>query len=295
MREAIEQHKEAFADKNHRHKLLPTLGEYQWRARGEEHMWTPEAIAKLQHATRGNSYQTYKEYAEIINDQSKRQMTLRGLMEFNVDPSRAIPLEEVEPAKEIVKRFATGAMSLGSISAEAHAVLAVAMNRIGGKSNTGEGGEDPKRYEAEMREGLSPVKKGDTLKSILGEDRIVADVPLEEGDSLRSRIKQVASGRFGVTEAYLSSADQIQIKMSQGAKPGEGGQLPGHKVSEYIAQLRYSIPGVGLISPPPHHDIYSIEDLARADPRSQDGQRQGRHQRQARERAGCRHSCCRCR
>ena len=136
------------------------------------------------------------------------------------------------------------------------------MNRIGGKSNTGEGGEDPKRYEAEMREGLSPVKKGDTLKSILGEDRIVADVPLEEGDSLRSRIKQVASGRFGVTEAYLSSADQIQIKMSQGAKPGEGGQLPGHKVSEYIAQLRYSIPGVGLISPPPHHDIYSIEDLA---------------------------------
>lgn len=217
MREAIEQHKEAFADKNHRHKLLPTLGEYQWRARGEEHMWTPEAIAKLQHATRGNSYQTYKEYAEIINDQSKRQMTLRGLMEFNVDPSRAIPLEEVEPAKEIVKRFATGAMSLGSISAEAHAVLAVAMNRIGGKSNTGEGGEDPKRYEAEMREGLSPVKKGDTLKSILGEDRIVADVPLEEGDSLRSRIKQVASGRFGVTEAYLSSADQIQIKMSQGA------------------------------------------------------------------------------
>ena len=262
MREAIEQHKEAFADKNHRHKLLPTLGEYQWRARGEEHMWTPEAIAKLQHATRGNSYQTYKEYAEIINDQSKRQMTLRGLMEFNVDPSRAIPLEEVEPAKEIVKRFATGAMSLGSISAEAHAVLAVAMNRIGGKSNTGEGGEDPKRYEAEMREGLSPVKKGDTLKSILGEDRIVADVPLEEGDSLRSRIKQVASGRFGVTEAYLSSADQIQIKMSQGAKPGEGGQLPGHKVSEYIAQLRYSIPGVGLISPPPHHDIYSIEDLA---------------------------------
>ena len=262
MREAIEQHKEAFADKNHRHKLLPTLGEYQWRARGEEHMWTPEAIAKLQHATRGNSYQTYKEYAEIINDQSQRQMTLRGLMEFDVDPSKAIPLEEVEPAKEIVKRFATGAMSLGSISAEAHAVLAVAMNRIGGKSNTGEGGEDPKRYEAEMREGHSPVKQGDTLKSILGEDRIVADVPLEEGDSLRSRIKQVASGRFGVTEAYLSSADQIQIKMSQGAKPGEGGQLPGHKVSEYIAQLRYSIPGVGLISPPPHHDIYSIEDLA---------------------------------
>lgn len=245
MREAIEQHKEAFADKNHRHKLLPTLGEYQWRARGEEHMWTPEAIAKLQHATRGNSYQTYKEYAEIINDQSKRQMTLRGLMEFNVDPSRAIPLEEVEPAKEIVKRFATGAMSLGSISAEAHAVLAVAMNRIGGKSNTGEGGEDPKRYEAEMREGLSPVKKGDTLKSILGEDRIVADVPLEEGDSLRSRIKQVASGRFGVTEAYLSSADQIQIKMSQGSQARRRWSLPGHKVSEYLLSCSYSIPVSG--------------------------------------------------
>ena len=225
-------------------------------------MWTPEAISKLQHATRGNSYQTYKEYAEIINDQSERQMTLRGLMEFTVDPTKAIPLEEVEPAKEIVKRFATGAMSLGSISAEAHAVLAVAMNRIGGKSNTGEGGEDPKRYREEMRLGHSPIKAGDTLKDILGSDRIVADVALEAGDSLRSKIKQVASGRFGVTEEYLASADQIQIKMAQGAKPGEGGQLPGHKVSEYIAQLRYSIPGVGLISPPPHHDIYSIEDLA---------------------------------
>lgn len=189
-------------------------------------------------------------------------MTLRGLMEFSVDPAKAIPLEEVEPAKEIVKRFATGAMSLGSISAEAHAVLAVAMNRIGGKSNTGEGGEDPKRYREEMRLGHSPIKAGDTLKDILGSDRIVADVALEAGDSLRSKIKQVASGRFGVTEEYLASADQIQIKMAQGAKPGEGGQLPGHKVSEYIAQLRYSIPGVGLISPPPHHDIYSIEDLA---------------------------------
>lgn len=262
MREAIEQHRAAFDEENHRQKLLPTLGEYQWRARGEEHMWTPEAISKLQHATRGNSYQTYKEYAEIINDQSERQMTLRGLMEFAVDPTKAIPLEEVEPAKEIVKRFATGAMSLGSISAEAHAVLAVAMNRIGGKSNTGEGGEDPKRYREEMRLGHSPIKAGDTLKDILGSDRIVADVALEAGDSLRSKIKQVASGRFGVTEEYLASADQIQIKMAQGAKPGEGGQLPGHKVSEYIAQLRYSIPGVGLISPPPHHDIYSIEDLA---------------------------------
>ena len=189
-------------------------------------------------------------------------MTLRGLFEFRFDPSRAIPLDDVEPAKEIVKRFATGAMSLGSISTEAHSVLAVAMNRIGGKSNTGEGGEDELRYRAEMREGKSTIKDGDTLASVLGADRIEADVPLKKGDSLRSKIKQVASGRFGVTAEYLSSADQIQIKMAQGAKPGEGGQLPGHKVSEYIAKLRYSVPGVGLISPPPHHDIYSIEDLA---------------------------------
>ncbi|WP_241116420.1 glutamate synthase-related protein, partial [Achromobacter xylosoxidans] len=159
-------------------------------------------------------------------------------------------------------RFATGAMSLGSISTEAHSVLAVAMNRIGGKSNTGEGGEDELRYRAEMRQGKSTIKDGDTLASLLGSDRIEADVALKKGDSLRSKIKQVASGRFGVTAEYLSSADQIQIKMAQGAKPGEGGQLPGHKVSEYIAKLRYSVPGVGLISPPPHHDIYSIEDLA---------------------------------
>ncbi len=262
MKEAIELHSLAFDAKDRNQKVLRANGEYNWRYGGEEHMWTPEAIYKLQHATRGNSYQTYKEYAEIINDQSRRQMTLRGLMEFKVDPSKAIPVEEVEPASEIVKRFATGAMSLGSISAEAHAVLAVAMNRIGGKSNTGEGGEDPRRYREEVKLGHSPIRKGDTLKKILGEDRIVADVELEENDSLRSKIKQVASGRFGVTEEYLASADQIQIKMSQGAKPGEGGQLPGHKVSEYIAQLRYSVPGVGLISPPPHHDIYSIEDLA---------------------------------
>ncbi|MNQ59208.1 Ferredoxin-dependent glutamate synthase 1 [compost metagenome] len=189
-------------------------------------------------------------------------MTLRGLFEFRFDPTRAIPLDDVESAKDIVKRFATGAMSLGSISTEAHSVLAVAMNRIGGKSNTGEGGEDELRYRAEMREGKSTIKDGDTLASLLGSDRIEADVALKKGDSLRSKIKQVASGRFGVTAEYLSSADQIQIKMAQGAKPGEGGQLPGHKVSEYIAKLRYSVPGVGLISPPPHHDIYSIEDLA---------------------------------
>ncbi len=187
-------------------------------------------------------------------------MTLRGLFEFKLDPSKAIPLDEVEPAKEIVKRFATGAMSLGSISTEAHATLAIAMNRIGGKSNTGEGGEDNKRYRNELK-GI-PVKKGETLASILGDDVIEANIPLSEGDSLRSKIKQVASGRFGVTAEYLTSADQIQIKMAQGAKPGEGGQLPGSKVSNYIGKLRYSVPGVGLISPPPHHDIYSIEDLA---------------------------------
>ncbi len=166
----------------------------------------------------------------------------------------------MESAKEIVKRFATGAMSLGSISTEAHATLAIAMNRIGGKSNTGEGGEDPNRYKNELK-GI-PIKKGETLASILGKDVVEADIPLQDGDSLRSKIKQVASGRFGVTTEYLRSADQIQIKMAQGAKPGEGGQLPGGKVSDYIGKLRFSVPGVGLISPPPHHDIYSIEDLA---------------------------------
>ena len=177
-----------------------------------------------------------------------------------IDPARAIPVDEVEPAKEIVKRFATGAMSLGSISTEAHATLAVAMNRIGGKSNTGEGGEDPARYRQELK-GI-PIRQGETLASIIGADKVEADIALQDGDSLRSKIKQVASGRFGVTAEYLSSSDQIQIKMAQGAKPGEGGQLPGGKVSEYIGQLRHSVPGVGLISPPPHHDIYSIEDLA---------------------------------
>ena len=262
MEEAVRLHQAAFGSDPVLAHMLDAGGEYQWRVRGEEHMWTPDAIAKLQHSTRSNSYQSYKEYAQIINDQSRRHMTLRGLFEFKVDPKRAIALDEVEPAREIVKRFATGAMSLGSISTEAHATLAIAMNRIGGKSNTGEGGEDERRYEVEMRTGKSGIKSGDTLASVIGADRVVADVPLAEGDSLRSRIKQVASGRFGVTAEYLASADQIQIKMAQGAKPGEGGQLPGHKVSEYIAKLRYSVPGVGLISPPPHHDIYSIEDLA---------------------------------
>ena len=239
---------------------LDAGGEYAWRARGEEHMWTPDAIAKLQHSTRANNWNTYKEYAQLINDQSRRHLTLRGLFEFKIDPAKAISVDEVESAKEIVKRFATGAMSLGSISTEAHATLAIAMNRIGGKSNTGEGGEDPLRYRNELK-GI-PIQQGQTMSDLLGKEIFEVDYALNAGDSMRSKIKQVASGRFGVSAEYLSSADQIQIKMAQGAKPGEGGQLPGHKVSEYIAKLRCSVPGVGLISPPPHHDIYSIEDLA---------------------------------
>ncbi len=258
--EGIRMHRAAFGNDPLLATMLDAGGEYAWRTRGEEHMWTPDAIAKLQHSTRANNFNTYKEYAQIINDQNKRHMTLRGLFEFKVDPAKAIPLEEVEPASEIVKRFATGAMSLGSISTEAHATLAIAMNRIGGKSNTGEGGEDPARYRNELK-GI-PIKKGETLKSVIGDAQVEVDLPLQEGDSLRSKIKQVASGRFGVTAEYLASSDQIQIKMAQGAKPGEGGQLPGGKVSDYIGKLRYSVPGVGLISPPPHHDIYSIEDLA---------------------------------
>jgi glutamate synthase (NADPH) large chain len=258
--EAIRMHKAAFGDDPVLATMLDAGGEYAWRARGEEHMWTPDAIAKLQHSTRANNWSTYKEYAQIINDQSKRHMTLRGLFEFKIDPSKAISIDEVEPAKEIVKRFATGAMSLGSISTEAHATLAVAMNRIGGKSNTGEGGEDALRYRNELK-GI-PIKQGQTMSDLLGKDVFEVDYTLQDGDSMRSKIKQVASGRFGVTAEYLNSADQIQIKMAQGAKPGEGGQLPGGKVSDYIGKLRHSVPGVGLISPPPHHDIYSIEDLA---------------------------------
>ena len=258
--EALRMHRSAFSDDPVLANMLDTGGEYAWRVRGENHMWTPDAIAKLQHSTRSNNWNTYKEYAQLINDQNRNHMTLRGLFEFKIDPAKAISIDEVESAKEIVKRFATGAMSLGSISTEAHATLAVAMNRIGGKSNTGEGGEDPNRYRQELK-GI-PIKKGETLKSVIGHKQVEVDLPLLDGDSLRSKIKQVASGRFGVTAEYLVSADQIQIKMAQGAKPGEGGQLPGGKVSEYIGALRYSVPGVGLISPPPHHDIYSIEDLA---------------------------------
>jgi glutamate synthase (NADPH/NADH) large chain len=253
--EAIRIHRAAFdAEDPLLRNMLETGGEYAWRVRGEEHMWTPEAIAKLQHSTRGKSYSSYKDYAAIINDQSRRHMTLRGLFQFRLDRVQPVPIEEVESAAAIVRRFATGAMSLGSISTEAHTTLAVAMNRIGGKSNTGEGGEDWRRY--------APVKAGETLRSRLGAGRVETDIELREGDSLKSKIKQVASGRFGVTAEYLASAEQIQIKMAQGAKPGEGGQLPGRKVSEYIAELRFSTPGVELISPPPHHDIYSIEDLA---------------------------------
>ncbi len=253
MEEAIRLHKQAFGNDPVLEKMLDTGGEYAFRVRGEDHMWTPDSIAKLQHSTRTGKYDTYKEYAKLINDQSQRHMTLRGMFEIK-SAGPVVPLKEVESAKEIVKRFATGAMSLGSISTEAHSTLAIAMNRIGGKSNTGEGGEDPARFK--------PAKAGQMVSDIIGKGRIERDLELKEGDSLRSAIKQVASGRFGVTNEYLINADQIQIKMSQGAKPGEGGQLPGHKVSEYIGFLRHSVPGVGLISPPPHHDIYSIEDLA---------------------------------
>ncbi|HMO68676.1 MAG TPA: glutamate synthase central domain-containing protein, partial [Novosphingobium sp.] len=230
--ETVRRHAAAYGDNPIYRNMLDVGGMYGLRLRGEEHAWTAQNIASLQHAVRGNVPEKYKEFAETINDQSRRMLTIRGLMELKT-ADRAIPLDEVEPASEIVKRFATGAMSYGSISWEAHTTLALAMNRIGGKSNTGEGGEDPKRFQ-----------------------------PLPNGDSMRSAIKQVASGRFGVTAEYLVNADDIQIKMAQGAKPGEGGQLPGHKVDKTIGATRHSTPGVGLISPPPHHDIYSIEDLA---------------------------------
>ena len=229
--ETVRRHRAAFGDAPIYRNALDVGGEYAYRVRGEDHAWTPETISKLQHATRTNNWNTYLEYTRSINEQNERLLTLRGLLDFNYSRPE-VPLEEVEPAKDIVKRFATGAMSFGSISYEAHTTLAIAMNRIGGKSNTGEGGELPERFK-----------------------------PLANGDSMRSAIKQVASGRFGVTTEYLVNADDIQIKISQGAKPGEGGQLPGHKVDATIARVRHSTPGVGLISPPPHHDIYSIEDL----------------------------------
>ena len=219
-------------NQNQQNDTLPNNGEFHWRANGERHMWDPQAIADIQMATRTNNYETYQQFADHMNNDAKTRCSIKGLLTFKEDLT-SIPLDEVEPASEIVKRFCTGAMSFGSISAEAHETLAIAMNRLGGKSNTGEGGEDSARF-----------------------------TPMANGDSKRSAIKQVASGRFGVTIWYLANADELQIKISQGAKPGEGGELPGKKVDSYIARLRHSTPGVGLISPPPHHDIYSIEDLA---------------------------------
>ena len=234
--EAVRRHRDAFSDAPIYRTMLDVGGDYAVRVRGEDHVWNAATVAALQHAVRGNSYEKYRQYAAIINEQSEHLFTIRGLFRIKSaeeDGRAPVPIEEVEPAKDIVKRFSTGAMSFGSISREAHTTLAIAMNRIGGKSNTGEGGEEADRFK-----------------------------PLPNGDSMRSAIKQVASGRFGVTAEYLVNSDMMQIKIAQGAKPGEGGQLPGHKVDKTIAKVRHSTPGVGLISPPPHHDIYSIEDLA---------------------------------
>ena len=230
--ESVRRHRDAYGESPIYRHMLDVGGAYAFRLRGEAHAWTANSISKLQHAVRGGLPDAYAEFAASINEQTERLLTIRGLMRFQF-AAAPLPLEEVEPASEIVKRFSTGAMSFGSISREAHTTLAIAMNRIGGRSNTGEGGEETDRF-----------------------------TPLPNGDSMRSAIKQVASGRFGVTAEYLVNADDIQIKMAQGAKPGEGGQLPGHKVDKNIARVRHSTPGVGLISPPPHHDIYSIEDLA---------------------------------
>jgi glutamate synthase domain-containing protein 2/glutamate synthase domain-containing protein 1/glutamate synthase domain-containing protein 3 len=230
--ETILRHREAYLSRGKEAPYLTTGGFYQWKRNGEFHLWNPDSIASLQDAAWQNDYKRYLEFARMINDQSKNPTTLRSLLRFS-SLDKPIPLEEVEPVEEIVKRFATGAMSFGSISKETHETIAIAMNRLGGRSNTGEGGEDPSRFK-----------------------------PLPNGDSARSSVKQVASGRFGVTANYLVNADELQIKIAQGAKPGEGGQLPGHKVSVTIASTRYTTPGVTLISPPPHHDIYSIEDLA---------------------------------
>ena len=231
-REALVKHSLAFSKKSIPVDRLPVGGIYQWKRKGEFHLFNPQTIHLLQHSTRIGDYSVFKKYSKLVNDQSEKACTLRSLFEFN--PLRpSISIDEVEPAENLYKRFATGAMSFGSISWEAHTTLAIAMNRLGGKSNTGEGGEDEIRYQ-----------------------------PMENGDSMRSSIKQVASARFGVTSQYLTEADELQIKMAQGAKPGEGGQLPGHKVDDWIGRVRHSTPGVGLISPPPHHDIYSIEDLA---------------------------------
>jgi glutamate synthase (NADPH/NADH) large chain len=232
--EVAARHAIAYADRPEElaHRELSVGGEYQWRREGEYHLFNPDTVFKLQHSTRAGRYDVFKQYSQLVDNQAKRLATLRGLFELKIGEREPVPIEEVQPVAEIVKRFSTGAMSYGSISKEAHENLAIAMNRLGARSNTGEGGEDPDRY-----------------------------VPLGNGDSKRSAIKQVASGRFGVTSEYLVNADDLQIKMAQGAKPGEGGELPGYKVWPWIAKTRHSTPGVGLISPPPHHDIYSIEDL----------------------------------
>jgi len=234
--ETVRRHRLAFSEAPVYKSMLDVGGDYALRVRGEDHVWTAETVARLQHAVRGNSQEHYRAFAKTVNEQNERLLTIRGLFRIGTaeeDGRSPVPLDEVEPAKNIVRRFSTGAMSFGSISREAHTTLAIAMNRIGGRSNTGEGGEEADRFK-----------------------------PLPNGDSMRSAIKQVASGRFGVTAEYLVNSDMMQIKMAQGAKPGEGGQLPGHKVDKIIAKVRHSTPGVGLISPPPHHDIYSIEDLA---------------------------------
>jgi glutamate synthase (ferredoxin) len=231
--ETLTHHRRAYAPREAGPPLLEEGGQYQWRRDGEFHLFNPETVFRLQHATQAGKYDIFKKYTRLVDEQNERLCTLRGLFTFKLGECKPVPIDEVEPVESIVKRFASGAMSYGSISGEAHETLAVAMNRLGGKSNTGEGGEDASRFK-----------------------------PLPNGDSKRSAIKQVASGRFGVTSEYLVSADELQIKMAQGAKPGEGGQLPGHKVWPWIAKVRHSTPGVGLISPPPHHDIYSIEDLA---------------------------------
>ena len=243
--EVLMRHRAAYPDRQVNGHVLGVGGLYQWRSAGEAHLFTPESIHRLQKATRQGSYAAFKEYSKLVNEQGKNLCTLRSLLEFK--PATAIPLSEVEPVESIMKRFKTGAMSYGSISSEAHETLAIAMNRIGGKSNTGEGGEDPARF-----------------------------VPMANGDSKNSAIKQVASGRFGVTSEYLTSAKELQIKMAQGAKPGEGGQLPGSKVYPWVAKTRHTTAGVGLISPPPHHDIYSIEDLAELIHDLKNGNRQAR-------------------
>lgn len=249
--EAVTVHKRAFEAIERKVIPLAAGGQYMYRQGGEHHLWTPDAVVHLQRAVREGSWAEYQTYAGLINNQARDLLTIRGLFEFV--PGKAIPLESVESEASIIRRFSTAAMSVGAISTEAHVTMAVAMNRMKGASNSGEGGEDVRRN--------APVTTETSLKAILGGD-VEVDYPLHPGDSLRSLVRQVASGRFGVTTDYLAHGDLIQIKMAQGAKPGEGGQLPGKKVSKYIGMLRHSLPGVGLVSPPPHHDIYSIEDLA---------------------------------